>query len=67
VIAKITDVVAFANPNPASLPLLTPAVRNDPGIFPPPDVRQRLVSPAELAPAAQRARTRAWTRIKAGR
>ncbi|MGC1954281.1 MAG: polyamine ABC transporter substrate-binding protein [Gammaproteobacteria bacterium] len=67
VIANITNVVAFANPNPASLPLLTPAVRNDPGIFPPPDVRQRLVSPAELAPAAQRARTRAWTRIKAGR
>ena len=67
VIAKITDQVAFANPNPASLPLLAPKVRNDPGIFPPPEVLKRLVSPAELGPAAQRARTRAWTRIKAGR
>ncbi|MCB1791537.1 MAG: polyamine ABC transporter substrate-binding protein [Gammaproteobacteria bacterium] len=67
VIAKITDYVSFANPNPPSLPLLDPEVRNNPGIFPPPEVLERLVSPAELEPAAQRARTRAWTRVKAGR
>jgi putrescine transport system substrate-binding protein len=67
VIAKITDYVAFANPNPASFELLDPEVRNDPGIFPSPAVMERLVSPAELAPADQRARTRAWTRIKTGR
>ena len=67
VIAKITDYVGYANAIPASLPLLDPDVRNDPGIFPAPEVLQRLVSPAELAPAAQRARTRAWTRVKAGR
>ncbi|MCB1801818.1 MAG: polyamine ABC transporter substrate-binding protein [Gammaproteobacteria bacterium] len=67
VIAKITDYVSFANPNPPSLPLLDPEVRNNPGIFPPVEVQERLVSPAELDPGAQRARTRAWTRIKAGR
>ena len=67
VIAQITDYVAFANPNLASLPLLDPAVRNDPGIFPPPEIMERLVSAAELSPTSQRARTRAWTRIKAGR
>jgi putrescine transport system substrate-binding protein len=67
VIAKITDHVAYANAIPASLPLLDPEVRNDQGIFPPPEVQQRLVSAAELSPAAQRARTRAWTRFKAGR
>lgn len=67
VIAKITNQVAFANPNPNSLPLLAPEVSTDPGIFPPPDVLERLRSPAELTPTAQRARTRAWTRIKAGR
>jgi putrescine transport system substrate-binding protein len=67
VIAKITDYVAFANPNPASFELLDPEVRNDPGIFPPPEVMERLVSAEELAPTAQRARTRAWTRIKTGR
>lgn len=67
VIAKVTDYVAFANPNPASLPLLDPEVRDNPGIFPPPDVLERLVSPAEFSPADMRARTRAWTRVKAGR
>jgi putrescine transport system substrate-binding protein len=67
VMAEITNYVAFANPVPGSLPLLDPEVRDDPGIFPSPEVMERLVSPAELSPAAQRARTRAWTRIKAGR
>ncbi len=67
VVAKITNYVSFANAVPASLPLLDEAVRNDPGIFPPKEVQARLKSPAQLEPAAQRARTRAWTRIKAGR
>jgi len=67
VIAKITNYVGYANAIPASLPLLDEEVRNDPGIFPPPEVVARLVAPAELDPAAQRARTRAWTRVKAGR
>lgn len=67
VMATITNYVAFANPVPASFPLLDPEVRNDPGIFPSPEVLERLRSPAELAPAEQRARTRAWTRVKAGR
>ena len=67
VMAQITDYVGYANAVPASLPLLDEAVRNDQGIFPPQGVLQRLVAPAELAPAEQRARTRAWTRVKAGR
>ena len=67
VMARITNYVAFANPVPASLPLLDPEVRNDPGIFPPQEVLARLRSPEELSPADTRARTRAWTRLKAGR
>jgi len=67
VIARITDYVGYANAVPASLPLLDEDVRNDPGVFPPPEVLSRLVAPAELQPDAQRARTRAWTRVKAGR
>ena len=67
VIAKITDDVGYANAVPASLPLLDEAVRNDQGIFPSKEVLERLVAPAELTPADQRARTRAWTRVKAGR
>jgi putrescine transport system substrate-binding protein len=67
VMARITNYVAFANPVPASLPLLDPDVRNDPGIFPPQEVLERLKSPDELSPADTRVRTRAWTRLKAGR
>jgi putrescine transport system substrate-binding protein len=67
VAAQITGYVGYANAIPASLPLLDEEVRNDPGIFPSPEVQARLISPAELERNAQRARTRAWTRVKAGR
>lgn len=67
VVARITDYVSFANAVPASLPLLDEAVRNDPGIFPSKEVLALLKSPAQLEPAVQRMRTRAWTRIKTGR
>jgi len=67
VIAKISNFVGYANAVPASLPLMDEEVRNNKGIFPPQEVLERLIAPAELDPAAQRARTRAWTRVKAGR
>jgi putrescine transport system substrate-binding protein len=67
VIAEITNYVAFANANRASLPLLDESVREDPGIYPPEAVRAHLMSPKELDPKAQRLRTRTWTRIKTGR
>lgn len=67
VIAKISNFVGYANAIPTSQPLLDEDVRNDKGIFPPQEVVERLIAPAELDPAAQRARTRAWTRVKAGR
>ena len=67
VVAKISNYVGYANPNTASLEFLDEQVRSNPGIFPPQEVMQRLASPAELDPAATRARTRAWTRVKAGR
>jgi putrescine transport system substrate-binding protein len=67
VVARISNFVGYANAIPDSLPLLDQSVRDNEGIFPPKEVQARLVAPAELAPAEQRARTRAWTRVKAGR
>ena len=67
VIAKISNFVGYANAIPASVPLLDEAVRTNQGIFPPQEVLERLKSPDELSPADTRARTRAWTRLKAGR
>lgn len=66
VIAAITDAVSYPNPNLAATALVKPAIRNDPQVYPPPAARRRfyIISPA---PAAyERARTRAWTRLKSG-
>ncbi len=66
VIAAVTDAVSYPNPNRAATDLVKPEIRNDPGIYPPDDVR-RLFYLALPAPRAyERARTRAWNRIKSG-
>ncbi|HJU18303.1 MAG TPA: polyamine ABC transporter substrate-binding protein [Stellaceae bacterium] len=66
VIADITDAVSYPNPNLAALPFVAPAIRNDPEIYPPPAVERRfyVLMPAPMA--YERARTRAWTRLKTG-
>lgn len=66
VIAAITSYVSYANPNKAATPLVDESVRDDPGIYPPPAVRARLVTAEALPLAVQRLRVRRWTRIKTG-
>ncbi len=66
VIAAISDAVSYPNPNIPGTALVKPAIRDDPAVYPPPAVRRRLFvdlpSPADY----ERARTRAWTRLKSG-
>ncbi|HLI22937.1 MAG TPA: polyamine ABC transporter substrate-binding protein, partial [Stellaceae bacterium] len=66
VAAKISDTVAYANPNAAATKLVDPKLRDDPNIYPPADVRARLFFDKPVTPAYERLRTRAWTRIKTG-
>jgi putrescine transport system substrate-binding protein len=66
VIAAVSDYVYYANPNLAATPLLDAELREDPGIYPPPAVRERLVVPAERDSGELRQLNRLWTRIKAG-
>lgn len=66
VIAAISNKIAYANGNRAATPLVAAAVRNDPSIYPPPAVKERLLTLKVLPEAARRARVRAWTRIKTG-
>jgi len=66
VIAAISNEVAYANANQAATGLVDEAVRNDPGVYPPPDVKQRLVTIGTLPDKVQRLKVRAWTRIKSG-
>ncbi len=41
-------------------------VRQDPSVYPPQDVLDRLYVSAELPPKIQRLMTRSWTKVKSG-
>jgi putrescine transport system substrate-binding protein len=67
VAAKSSNLIKYANAVRPDIQPLAPAVRNDPGVYPPADVRARLV-PERARPAAyQRLLTRMWTRFKTGK
>jgi len=66
IVAETTNRLGYANANRAAAPLIADAIRNDPGVYPPPDVRARLYTISVPLPAYDRLRTRAWTRIKTG-
>ena len=51
----------------AARPLMKPAVANDPGVFPPPEVAKTLFDVYSDEPGYNRLRNRSWTRIKTGR
>ena len=67
VIAEVTDRVAYPNPNMPATALVKPELRNDPAVYPPEDLRRRLYVDLPASPDYERARTRAWTRLKSGR
>ncbi|HVH78242.1 MAG TPA: polyamine ABC transporter substrate-binding protein [Stellaceae bacterium] len=66
VIAAISDAVSYPNPNLAATPLVKPEIRDDPGIYPPPEVRKLFYVDLPAPRDYERARTRAWNRVKAG-
>ncbi len=66
VIAAISNAVSYPNPNAASTPLVAAEIRDDPGIYPPPDVRRMLYMDRPAPRAYERLRTRAWNRVKSG-
>ncbi len=67
VAAQNSNLIKYANAVAVDLQPLDPAVRSDQGVFPPPDVRARLVPERARPPDYQRLLTRAWTRFKTGR
>jgi putrescine transport system substrate-binding protein len=66
VAARNTNLVKYANSVAASLPMVDAAVRNDPGVYPPPEVRAKLVPERAKSPEFTRLLTRTWTRFKTG-
>jgi putrescine transport system substrate-binding protein len=66
VIADISDAVSYPNPNIPGTTLVEPAIRDDPAVYPPPEVRRRFFVDLPAPADYERARTRAWTRFKSG-
>jgi putrescine transport system substrate-binding protein len=66
VIADVSNFKRYANANLASQSFMLPAVKDDPGIYPPPELRQKLT--LQLADSAQQTRaiTRVWQKFKTG-
>lgn len=67
VIAEITDYVSFPNGNAAATALVKEEIRNDPGIYPTPEVMKTLYAFPDLTAKVQRLMTRSWTTIKSGK
>ena len=67
VIAGITEQVRYPNAVPASRAALSDAVAGDPNVYPTPEMIARAFTVSALPPAAERARSRSWSRFKAGR
>ena len=66
VIAGITNAVGQANGNAASLPFVKAELRNDPSIYPPGEVFDRLTVDKAVSPELLRDLARRWTRIQTG-
>ncbi len=66
VIAPISDFVGYPNPNKDATEQVDPAIRNNPNLYPTDAAMTTLYTLKPLAREAERARTRAWTKIKSG-
>jgi putrescine transport system substrate-binding protein len=67
VAARNSNLIKYANGVGASLPLLDAAVRDDPGVYPPPEVRAKLVPERAKSLEFTRRLIRMWTRFKTGK
>jgi putrescine transport system substrate-binding protein len=66
VIAKCTNFINYAHANIPGLKFTDKAVLEDPAVFPTPEIKAKLWTQKTLSTKLERARTRAWSRIKTG-
>jgi len=67
VAAKNSNFISFANSNAASWPLVSAEVKNNPGIFPTPEMMPKLVPDLPESAEFTRILTRTWTRFRTGK
>jgi putrescine transport system substrate-binding protein len=66
VAARIANKTYFASGNAAAFDLIDPEIRDDPAIYPPPEVMARLFPNPVKEQSYVRSRNRLWTRVKTG-
>lgn len=66
VAAAISNYVNYANGNAAATPLVDEGVRNDPGVYPPPEVKAKLFPDLSETQEFTRLLNRTWTRFRTG-
>ena len=67
VAAAISNYVNYANGNAAATPLVNEEVRNDPGVYPPPEVKAKLFPDLSETPEFTRLLNRTWTTFRTGK
>jgi putrescine transport system substrate-binding protein len=67
VAAKNSNFISFANSNAASWPMVSPDIKNNPGIFPTPEMMPKLVPDLPESAEFTRSLTRTWTRFRTGK
>jgi len=65
--AKLSNYVQYGTPNEASLPYIDKEVLNDPAVYPPESVRERLFFLVDVNVAATQLYEQAWSAILEGR
>jgi putrescine transport system substrate-binding protein len=58
--------VNYATANATSLPMVNESVRNDPGVYPPPEVKAKLFPDLAETEEFTRLLNRTWTRFTTG-
>src|SRR5882724_11109577 len=66
VIAAITNAVGYPNPNALAADMVEEDIRNDPSVYPPDELRAKFFIDKPASADFERARTRAWTKVKSG-
>jgi putrescine transport system substrate-binding protein len=66
VIADISNFKRYANANLASQPYVLESVKDDPAIYPPPQLREKLAVQLADSPEQTRVITRMWEKFKTG-
>ena len=67
VAAANSTFISYANGNSASLPLMDPAVRDDPSVYPPPETMAKLFPNLAHTQEFTRELNRTWTRFMTGK